>query len=171
MTGVKVRQSDTDAAGLGSDEPIGEIESALHGLTQALKQARLYEYLLSKARVDVDRAGIALLYALYLENTSLRLTDLAVRLQIEAPAVTRKAQQLERSGLVSRTRDRDDGRATLLQLTKEGHRTIARILDVRREWLNTLLCQWPDAKQIEFARLVRLFTESVNEHLHGVGAQ
>jgi DNA-binding MarR family transcriptional regulator len=169
VTGVKVRQSDSDAAELGCDEPIGEIESALHGLTQALKQARLYEYLLSKARVGVDRAGIALLYALYVENTSLRLTDLAVRLQIEAPAVTRKAQQLERSGLVSRTRDQDDGRATLLQLTKEGHRTIARILEVRREWLNTLVSSWPEAKQLEFARLVRLFTESVNDHLQGIG--
>jgi DNA-binding MarR family transcriptional regulator len=168
---VQIRRSETDLAELGNDEPIGEIESALHGLTQALKQARLTEYLLGKARVDVDRAGFALLYALYLENTSLRLTDLAVRLQIEAPAVTRKAQQLERSGLVSRTRDQDDGRATLLQLTKEGHRTIARILDVRREWLNTLLSDWPEAKQIEFARLVRLFTESVNQHLQGVGAQ
>jgi DNA-binding MarR family transcriptional regulator len=171
VTEVQVRRSDTQAAQPGGEEPIGEIESALHGLTQALKQARLYEYLLAQARVDVDRAGIALLYALYLENTSLRLTDLAVRLQIEAPAVTRKAQQLERSGLVSRTRDQDDGRATLLQLTKEGHRTIARFLDVRREWLKTLLSGWPDAKQAEFARLVRLFTESVNEHLAGVGVQ
>ena len=38
-------------------------------------------------------------------DASLRLTDLADRLRIDAPAVTRKAQRLERMGLVSRGRD------------------------------------------------------------------
>jgi DNA-binding MarR family transcriptional regulator len=165
VTHVPVRRLDVGAAELGSSQAIGEIESALHSLVRSLKQVRLHEYLLTKARVDVDRAGMALLYVLYVEGTSLRLTDLAEQLQIEAPAVTRKAQHLERSGLVSRTPDPNDGRATQLQLTAQGRRTINRILTVRRAWLQTLLSDWPEASQIEFARLLRLFTNDVNQHL------
>ena len=108
---------------------------------------------------------MALLYVLYVEGTSLRLTDLAEQLQIEAPAVTRKAQHLERSGLVSRTPDPNDGRVTQLQLTTQGRRTINRILTVRRDWLQTLLADWPQASQIEFARLLRRFTNDVNQYL------
>jgi DNA-binding MarR family transcriptional regulator len=91
------------------DEAIGEIGPALHSLARSLKQVRLYEFLLAEARVDVDQAGLAVLYVLYAGGTGLRLTDLAEQLRIDAPAVTRKAQQLERSGLVGRARDREDG--------------------------------------------------------------
>jgi len=108
---------------------------------------------------------MALLYVLYVEGTSLRLTDLAEQLQIEAPAVTRKVQQLEQSGLISRTPDPTDGRATQLHLTTQGRRTINRILAVRRDWLTTLLSDWPETSQMEFARLIQRFTNNVNQHL------
>jgi DNA-binding MarR family transcriptional regulator len=147
------------------EEGPGEVESALHSLAQSLKQVRLHEYLLDKARVDVDRAGVALLYVLYVEDASLRLRDLAEQLQIEAPAVTRKAQQLEQAGLVSRAPDPNDGRASRVRLTAPGRRTINRILTVRREWVTTLLTDWPTQDQVEFARLMRLFTSSLNQHL------
>ncbi len=147
------------------DETIGEIESALHSLARSLKQVRLHEFLLAEARVDVDQAGLAVLYVLYAGGTGLRLTDLAEQLRIDAPAVTRKAQQLERSGLVGRARDREDGRATRLQLTAAGRRTINRYLIARRAWLTQLLSGWPEAEQAEFARLFRQFTSDICRHL------
>jgi Mn-dependent DtxR family transcriptional regulator len=48
------------------------------------------------------RVLVAIFCALHAESVSLRVTDLAERLGIDAPAVTRKAQRLERLGLVSR---------------------------------------------------------------------
>jgi DNA-binding MarR family transcriptional regulator len=152
------------------EEAIGEIESALHSLSRSLRQVRLHDFLLAEARADVDRAGMALLYVLHVDGTSLRLTDLAEQLHIDAPAVTRKAQQLERSGLVSRTRDAEDGRATRLQLTPAGRRTINRILAARRAWLTGLLSGWPESEQAEFARLLRQFTSDVDRHLGGLDA-
>src|SRR5437868_15466765 len=94
------------------DETIAEIETALHALARRLKQARLHEFVLKQAGVDIDQAGLAILYALHAEKVSLRVTDLADRLGIDAPAVTRKAQRLERLGLVSRARDVEDARAS-----------------------------------------------------------
>jgi DNA-binding MarR family transcriptional regulator len=159
------RTSPLGAPGPVVDDAVGDVESALHSLTQSLKQVRLHEYVLDKARVDVDRAGVALLYVLYVENANLRMTDLAEQLQIEAPAVTRKAQQLEQAGLVSRAPDPNDGRASRVQLTALGRRTINRILQIRREWVTTLLAGWTEENQVEFARLIRLFTNNLNQHL------
>src|ERR1700729_3638859 len=130
-------------------EAIGEIESALHSLARCLKQVRLHEFLLAEARIDVDQAG-------------LRLTDLAEQLRIDAPAVTRKAQQLERSGFVSRTRDTEDGRASRVRLTPQGRRTVNRFLVARRAWLTGLLSGWPEAERAEVARLLRQFTSDIH---------
>ncbi len=157
--------SSVGTAGPAHDDAISEIESALHLLGRSLKQVRLHEFLLAEARVDADQAGLAVLYVLHVEGASLRLTDLAEQLRIDAPAVTRKAQQLERAGLVSRTRDREDARATRLQLTAQGRRTINRFLVARRAWLTRLLAGWPEAEQIEFARLLRQFTSDIHRHL------
>ncbi len=108
------------------------------------------------------RPAWPVLYVLHAGGTGLRLTDLAEQLRIDAPAVTRKAQQLERSGLVSRTRDTQDGRATRLRLTAQGRRTVNRFLAARRAWLTRLLAGWPEAEQIEFARLLRQFNGDVD---------
>src|ERR1700735_4766771 len=89
------------AAGPGQGDAVSGIESALHSLARCLKQSRLHEFLLAQARVDADQAGLAILHVRRLEGSGLRVTALAEQLRIDAPAVTRKAQQLERSGLVS----------------------------------------------------------------------
>jgi DNA-binding MarR family transcriptional regulator len=165
MSGMGGEDSSTDTAEPVHDEVIGEIESALYSLGRSLRQVRLHEFLLAEARVDIDQAGMAVLYVLNAEGTSLRLTDLAERLRIDAPAVTRKAQQLERWGLVSRARDREDGRATRLQLTAQGCQTIGRFLAARRAWLTSLLAGWPEGEQVEFGRLLRQFTSDIHRHL------
>jgi DNA-binding MarR family transcriptional regulator len=147
------------------DVCIARIESALHALARRLKQARLHDHFTREAGVEIDQAGLAALYVLHGEKDSLRVTDVAARLSIDAPAVTRKAQQLERLGLVSRARDADDARASRLQLTPEGRRLIERFLLARHQWLTTLLADWPPAERREFARLIGRFTEDIHRHL------
>jgi DNA-binding MarR family transcriptional regulator len=147
------------------DETIAVIESALHSLSRRLKQAQLKDYIAQQAGDDLDQAGMAVLYVLHGEESSLRVTDLAARLGIDPPAVTRKVQQLERLGLVSRERDADDARACLLRLTPEGREVLKRFLLARHQWLATLLADWPAAECREFARLIGRFTADVDRHL------
>jgi DNA-binding MarR family transcriptional regulator len=147
------------------DLPIAAIETALHSLARRLMRGRLHDYLARQAGVEIDQAGLAVLYVLHAEKSSLRVTELAGRLGIDAPAVTRKAQQLERLGLVSRAPDADDARASQLRLTPEGRRVLKRFLLARHRWLTTVLADWPAAEQNEFARLMCRFTDEVHRHL------
>jgi DNA-binding MarR family transcriptional regulator len=153
------------------DASIAVIESALHSLARRLKQARLHDYICRQAGDGVDQAGLALLYALHGDyvlrgaEASLRITDVAAQLGIDAPAVTRKAQQLERLGLVSRARDADDARATRLWLTPEGRRVLTGLLLARHRWLATILADWPADDRREFARLICWFADGINRYL------
>ena len=147
------------------DEMIAGIESALHLLARRLKQTRLHDFFLKQAGLDIDQAGLAILYALHAEKGSLRVTDLAERLGIDAPAVTRKAQRLERLGLVSRARCTEDARVCRLRLSAQGQEAISRFLLARRRWLTTLLADWPPEDQHVFARLISRFAADIHQHM------
>jgi DNA-binding MarR family transcriptional regulator len=147
------------------DKTIADIESALHLLARRLKQARLHDFVLKQAGLDIDQAGLAILYALHAEQGSLRITDLAERLGIDAPAVTRKAQRLERLGLASRARGVEDARVCRLRLSADGQEAISRFLLARHQWLITLLADWSPEDQRDFARLIGRFASDIHQHL------
>lgn len=152
------------------DETIAQIQSALYALARRLKQSHLRDYIARQAGDDLDQAGMAVLYALHEEEQpSLRVSDLAGRLCIDPPAVTRKAQQLERLGLVNRSRDADDARACRLGLTPEGREVLRRFLDARHQWLATVLADWPADECQEFARLICRFGGDIDRHLDELG--
>jgi DNA-binding MarR family transcriptional regulator len=147
------------------DETIATIETALYSLARRLRQAQLKDYIARQAGDDIDQAGMAVLYMLHGEQPGLRVTDLAGRLGIDPPAVTRKVQQLERLGLVSRARDACDARASLLQVTDQGRQVLKRFLLARHQWLTALLADWPPAECREFARLISRFAGDIDQHL------
>jgi DNA-binding MarR family transcriptional regulator len=155
--------SGTDEA--PADETIAALESALHSLARSLRQALLKDYLAQQAGHDLDQAGMAILYVLRAEESSPRITDVAARLGIDPPAVTRKAQQLERLGLVGRSRDADDARAFRLRLTPEGQQILNRFQLARHQWLGTVLADWPAADCAQFARLMSRFAGDIDRHL------
>jgi len=150
-----------EPAAAGDDEVVAAIERALHALARRLMQGRLHEHFARQAGVDLDQAGLAVLYVLWEPGISLRVTELAARLGIDTPAVTRKAQQLERQGLVSRGRDESDARASLICLTPLGQRALRCFLDARHQWFAAVLAGWPDEDRREFARLLSCFAEGI----------
>jgi DNA-binding MarR family transcriptional regulator len=146
------------------------IAAALLETSRVFTQVRAHDTLCRQADVDLDRSGAMLLYKLHAEGENVRLTDLAERLEIDAPGVTRKVQQLERAGLVQRSSDPMDGRALRLSLTEAGRRSIERLLAERERWLESLLVGWTGDDRRDFARLLRLFATSMarsGERDHG----
>jgi DNA-binding MarR family transcriptional regulator len=147
------------------DRPVERIQAGLQTVARAIAQVKLHERLLLSAGVRLDRAGSHLLYKLHLKGSSMRVTELAELLQVDAPTVTRKIQQLERDGLVGRHADPDDRRATQIELTPAGKRTIERVNKARRAWLETLLADW-DTKELDsFAELLGRFTDSLSHEI------
>ena len=154
----------TDETGPTTAQTVtGEIDRSLLSVARVMNQVRVHAKLRAEAGVDIDRAGGAVLYKLLVEGDSPRLCDLAERLGIDSPAVTRKVQQLEHLGLVTRSPDPVDGRASRLLLTDEGRRSIERLLGARRKWLEEQLSDWPLADRREFARLLELFARTIEQ--------
>jgi DNA-binding MarR family transcriptional regulator len=142
---------------------VDQIQASLQIVARSITQVRMHERLLQSAGVRLDRAGAAALYKLHLHGDSTRVTALAEMLDVDAPTVTRKIQQLERDGLVVRQADPDDRRASLISLTPAGRRTLQRVLKARRAWLERLLEGWDDTDLARFGSLLGRFSASL-EH-------
>ncbi|HEV2636275.1 MAG TPA: MarR family transcriptional regulator [Actinocrinis sp.] len=149
------------------DEVHGDaaIESALQSLVRELRQARLHEFLLVRARIDLDRAGAAVLPVLNEQSASLRVSELAERLHVDTPAVSRKVRQLERAGLVGRSGDQADRRASRLELTDSGRAAIDATLRARRDWLAEVLGEWSADEQAALALALRRFADGVDRYV------
>jgi DNA-binding MarR family transcriptional regulator len=156
--------TDTEQKGL-ADLPIDRFDEALQTVARSITQVRVHERLLRLAGVRLDRAGATLLFKLAAKGDSLRVTDLAEVLGVDAPTVTRKVQQLERDGLVTRQSDPDDGRASRIRLTPAGRRTIERVRRARRAWLDRLLRSWDDDDLSDLADLLGRFAEDLDRDM------
>jgi DNA-binding MarR family transcriptional regulator len=84
---------------------VDQIQASLQIVARSITQVRVHERLLQSAGVRLDRAGAAALYKLHVHGDAIRVTTLAEMLDVDAPTVTRKIQQLERDGLVVRHAD------------------------------------------------------------------
>ena len=147
---------------LKADGETPGIAATLLTVARATNKAKIHDALCRSAGVDLDRSGSILLYKLYSEGDEIHLTELAERLEIDSPAVTRKVQQLERGGFLHRSRDPDDARAVRLSLTSVGRDAIERLLMARQEWLDGLLEGWPNKDRAEFSRLVEKFALTIS---------
>ena len=76
--------------------------------------------------------------------------------------MSRHVAQLERSGLVERTPDPDDGRAQLVGLTDDGQQLLDQAFQRRRDLLESALAGWEPADIAEFERLLGKFVTGVN---------
>ena len=122
-------------------------------------QGRVIEAVLKHTRIDLSRADVSLLKALLDSGVGVRQGDLADRLAVDAPTVTRRVQQLEARRLVQRTADPLDRRAQLVQLTPAGTRLIKRAMVAFQEWLQTVMSSWTQSDRDRLAELLSRFTD------------
>lgn len=149
-----------------SRDSIVQIQQSLQIMSQSLNQVRAHESLLQAAGVRLDKAGVALLFKLHLhEESSLRVTDLAELLGVDPPTVTRKVQQLERLGFVTREADHDDRRANRIQLTSNGRETLERVLGAHRELLARMFEEWSEQDLSAFAAMLERFAGSIRSEM------
>ena len=88
----------------------------------------------------------------------MRLSALAQVLGLDASTVSRHARQLEDKGLLERTGDPDDGRASRVAVSEHGSACLARAFESRRHAITHALEGWTDEERdvlrVQLARLV-----------------
>ncbi len=101
-----------------------------------------------------------LLHQLRCRGTT-RMTDLAEALRLDTSTVSRQLQQLDRSGLVHRTRHPDDGRAQAVGISAAGEDLLDRAHHERLKFLAERTADWDPADLATLTRLLTLFAGSV----------
>lgn len=91
-------------------------------LSNAVSRGRVAERAAEEAGLSRDRPAIGVLLALHAADGPLRVGEIADRLQLAGPHITRQVQALERRGLVHRIEDPYDKRARLIEATPKGER-------------------------------------------------
>jgi DNA-binding MarR family transcriptional regulator len=94
-------------------------------------------------------------------NEGLTLSELAGRLVVKPPSVTKLLRTLERAGLAERLADPDDGRIARVYLTRAGRRTLRA---AEREWDGAERELLAHLSAAERAALHRLLERAVGAH-------
>lgn len=111
---------------------------------------------------DLEPSAYGLLVRLA-EAGPQRATDLAAYFGIGKATMSRQVHALDTLGLVARTPDPDDGRASLLQLTAEGRERFNRVRSARRSRYAEKLAAWDRGDLGELARLLHRLNRTADE--------
>jgi DNA-binding MarR family transcriptional regulator len=134
----------------------GEIEAAEHALERLFRLAanrRLQPQQTATVGVDVSRVGFAILRCVD-EAGEPTLGEVARECSLDPAAVTRQVKLLEEEGLLERAVSVDDGRVSTVRLTRQGRRTLRKIVAFRTAYMARVLDGWSRADRQTLTRLV-----------------
>jgi DNA-binding MarR family transcriptional regulator len=135
-------------------------------MTMLLRRVQSIHISTSSGEVDLDRSAYGILCRLADEGPQ-RLGALAHAFGLDPSTITRQVQALERVALVTRRSDDVDRRASIVDLTDEGHTVLQRTRDFRRGRLQQVLAHWDDRDRVELGRLLTKFNESIQALVDG----
>jgi len=95
------------------------------------------------------------------EHGPLRASAIVGHFAMDKASVSRQTQHLIDLGLVERTPDPEDGRATLLSVSDEGRRRLDDVADHRRKLLDERLGDWDDDELAGFAELLARYNATL----------
>jgi DNA-binding MarR family transcriptional regulator len=98
-----------------------------------------------------------------LHEGPVRASALCTAFDMDKGSVSRQAQHLLDLGLVDRTPDPDDGRATLLSVSDDGRRRIADVADHRRKLLAERLGDWSADDLEAFGAMLNRYNAALSD--------
>jgi DNA-binding MarR family transcriptional regulator len=97
-----------------------------------------------------------------LSDKSMRVTELAVLTGTPLPSATRHIRDLEEKGLIDRTPDEFDGRASIVTLSAKGRRLAAEMQGMRFTSLSDCLAGWSDGELEQLLPTVSKLAEDLS---------
>ena len=107
---------------------------------------------LGQKRVDGMTPSRMTALAVLAAEAPLRMGELAARLGISAPTVSRLVDHLAELGFLERVADEDDHRATRVHLSAEGHRGLAAVREHGATRLADRIAELDDAERAALER-------------------
>lgn len=96
----------------------------------------------------------------------MRLSGLAQQIGLDASTVSRHARQLEDRGLLERTSDPDDGRASRVAVSAAGEVCLRQGLETRRNLISHALAHWSPADEDTLRTLLHRLVEDLQRADH-----
>jgi DNA-binding MarR family transcriptional regulator len=130
-------------------------------MTVLLRRVQRIHLSTQDGEVALERSSYGIMCKLSDEGPQ-RLGALATAFGLDPSTITRQVQSLEEMGLAFRETDPSDRRASILDLTPEGHDTLERTRAHRRAVLAESLSDWSQADLADFGRLLKEFNASLD---------
>jgi DNA-binding MarR family transcriptional regulator len=120
-----------------------------------------------KARLPQGHIDAAMMFVLHQiqANGSLRVSELAGCMGLDASTASRHVRNLEDGGYLARTGDPGDRRASRVRLTPKGRGALARALRARAAVVDRAIADWPDQERAALASLMTRLADSL-DRLH-----
>jgi DNA-binding MarR family transcriptional regulator len=128
---------------------------------ETLKAVRLFKHGMAVQHTAVPTGTLQLLASIDRMSpgteSACHLKDLAVRSSLDPSTVSRAVAALVKSGLVARTADPTDGRASVLTVTAHGRQTLNEVMGWADESLAEALREWTTEDIAVFTALMQRF--------------
>ncbi len=135
-------------------------ESLNYQLIQLMKEHRQRaEEALSQLGLHVSQELV--LFVLWREE-GLSQSELAARLRVELPTLTKAVQRMERAGLLIRQADEKDTRVSRVYLTEKGRALYAPALNVWQEMETRTLRGMTEIEQVLLRRLLQQMVSNLS---------
>jgi len=118
---------------------------------------------------ELERAAYVLLGQICTDGPA-RLSVLAEDVSLDLSTVSRQVAALEAAGLVARTTDSADRRASVIAATETGTEVFSRNREIWGAALRELLADWTPDERAEFTRLFTRLNESIAARTRGTAS-
>lgn len=140
------------------DDALQQIE---HELGVLLRRARR---VVGQRAMEVHpdlQAGAYLMLAHVRRHGPLRAAALCEQFDLDKAAVSRQVQHLLDLGLVDRTPDPEDGRATLIGITADGAKRLCWVGKQRRRGMDERLTDWSTTELTDLAAVLERYNDAL----------
>jgi DNA-binding MarR family transcriptional regulator len=142
-----------------------ELLPRLAQLSTAINRGRLTQQAVEATGLALDRPAMSILLTLSMAGNPLRVGEIADRMQVVGPHVTRQVQALEQRGLVRRVTDPNDRRASLIEPTQTGAEAANRYTSTIVNWFREVVADWPTQDRADLGRLLAKLADDISTRM------
>lgn len=134
-----------------------------HNLMLVFKKLKSVRMQRVRSHPEIDMSALPVLFSL-MADSPLRVSALAERIHSDVSTVSRQISKLEGLGLIARTADPADGRASVIGMTARGRMVIQDEQRDHAAWISDLLSDWSEADLISFNDHLTRLNHSLGAH-------